>query len=274
MDLGLKDKVAVVTGAAGAPEGFPYPGQGAETARLLLEEGAKVVLADLNGKMGEKLAEEFVALGYDTVFVRTDITRQEDRKHLVDVALETYGKIDILVNAAGCHSLAGQGTGNSFPNILEEDWDLMYDVHVKGNVFLTQEVATRAMIPSKGGRIVMVSSLGAHGAYNVSAYGTAKAAISWFTIGAAASLGQHGISVNCVSPGMILTPIYRDIELKDTSVESPEFQQMMKGGRKLDMDRFGLGLDVARAIVFLVSDLGEYVTAVDLNVSAGQVAYY
>lgn len=271
MDLGLKDKVAVVTGAAGAPEGFPYPGQGAETARLLLEEGAKVVMADIKAKLGAALAAEFRAKGYDTTFVHTDIARQEDRTRLIDITLETYGTIDILVNAAGCHSLDGQGTGNSFPDILEEDWDRQYDIHVKANVFLTQEVAKRVMIPNRSGKIVMFTSLAARGKFPVTAYGTAKAAVAWFTVGAAAVLGQYGITVNSISPGMILTPIYHDIELANSPITDPDFEVMMKGGRMLDMERFGLGEDTAKAVVFLVSDMGRYVTAVDLNVSAGQV---
>jgi D-arabinitol 4-dehydrogenase/D-sorbitol dehydrogenase (acceptor) len=274
MDLGLKGKVAVVTGATGAPEGFPYPGQGAETARLLLEEGARVVMVDIKDKRGERLAGEFRANGHDCVYAHADIGKAEDRTRLIDRALDAYGTIDILVNAAGCHSMDGQGTGNSFPDILEEDWDLQYDIHVKGNVFLTQEVAKRVMIPNRSGKIVMFSSLAAHGKFPVTAYGTAKAAISWFTVGAAAVLGQYGITVNCISPGMVLTPIYHDIELADNPISSPEFQAMMKGGRLLEMDRFGFGADTAKAVLFLVSDLGSYVTAADLNVSAGQVVYY
>ncbi|MCC7209144.1 MAG: SDR family oxidoreductase [Anaerolineae bacterium] len=272
MDLGLRGKVAIVTGAANHPPDYPHPGQGESTARLLVQEGAKVVLADIKAERGAALAEALCAQGHEAIFVPTDVTQPSDRTRLVDRALDAFGAIDILVNAAGCHSLDGKGTGNSFPNILEEDWDLMYNVHVKGSVFLTQEVARRAMIPQKSGRIVMVSSLAAHGKFISTAYGTAKAAISWFTLGCAVALGKYGIRVNCVSPGLVLTPIYRDVELKDSPI-TPQFEAMMKADRMLGLDRFGAGTDIAKAILFLVSDLADYVTSVDLNVSAGQVYY-
>lgn len=272
MDLGLKGKVAIVTGAARHPHDFPHPGQGESTARLLTQEGAKVVLADIKAELGELLAQELREQGHEAIFVHTDVTKPEDRTRLVDKALAAFNTVDILVNAAGCHSLDGKGTGNSFPHILEEDWDLMYSVHVKGSVFLTQEVARRVMIPNKGGKIVMISSLAAHGKWASTAYGTAKAAISWFTLGCAVALGQYGIRVNCVSPGMVLTPVYRQIELNDKPI-TPEFEAMMKTGRMLAMDRYGSGQDIAKAILFLVSDLADYVTSVDLNVSAGQVYY-
>jgi len=272
MDLGLKDKVAIITGAARHPHDFPHAGQGEATARLLAQEGAKVVLADIKAELGELLAHELREQGQDAIFVHTDVSSPADRARLVDKALEAFNTVDILVNAAGCHSLDGKGTGNSFPYMLEEGWDLMYSVHVKGSVFLTQEVAQRVMIPNKRGKIVMVSSLAAHGKFISTAYGTAKAAISWFTLGCAVALGQYGIRVNCVSPGLVLTPIYRNVELKDKPI-TPEFESMMKAGRMLGIDRYGSGIDIAKAILFLVSDLADYVTSVDLNVSAGQVYY-
>lgn len=275
MDLGLKDKVAIITGAAGHPDDFPHGGQGEHTARLMAQEGAKVVLADIKAELGRQLADELAAQGHDAIFVHTDITKEGDRANLIERALEAHGTVDILVNAAGCHSLDGKGTGNSFPNVLEEDLELMLKVHLQGTFMLVQEVARRVMIPNEAGSIVNVSSLAAHGKFIPTAYGLAKAAISWLTLGAAVALGPHNIRVNSVSPGMVLTPIYRDVELKETGLEgiTPEFEGMMKGDRMLGMDRYGSGLDIARAIVFLASDMGAYVTSVDLNVSAGQVYY-
>jgi NAD(P)-dependent dehydrogenase (short-subunit alcohol dehydrogenase family) len=239
----------------------------------LAQHGAKVVLADINDALGAKLESEMREKGHEALYVHTNVAMAEERTNLVDRALEAFGTIDILVTAAGCHSLAGQGTGSSFPDILEEDWDLMFDVHLKGTFFTAQEVARRVMIPNKRGRIVYISSLGAHGKRGVSAYGTAKAAISFLTARSAVALGKYGINVNCVSPGMVLTPIFGRMELKGKLDEplSPEFHQMMTFGRVLEIDRYGTGLDIAKAILFLVSDLGEYVTGVDLNVSAGQV---
>ncbi|NIV35814.1 MAG: SDR family NAD(P)-dependent oxidoreductase, partial [Anaerolineae bacterium] len=180
------------------------------TARLLVQEGAKVVLADIKRELGQELAEDLTAQGHEALFVHTDITKQQERAtNLVDQALAAFGTVDILVNAAGCHSLDGKGTGNSFPNVLEEDLDLMFEVHAQGTFMMSQEVARRIMIPNRSGNIVMISSLAAHGKFIPTAYGAAKAAVSWFTVGFAVALGKYGINVNCVSPGMVLTPIYR-----------------------------------------------------------------
>jgi 3-oxoacyl-[acyl-carrier protein] reductase len=164
-----------------------------------------------------------------------------------------------------------------FPNILEEDWDLMFSSHLKGTLFCIQEVARRVMIPKCSGRIVNVSSLAAHGKYSATAYGVAKAAISHLTLGCAVSLGEHGITVNCVSPGMVATPIYvgfwEGSELRGKELP-PDFVELMTKDRVLDLDRVGTGKDIANAILFLVSEAASYITGVDLNVSAGQVMYY
>ena len=273
MEYGLGNKVAVITGAAAPPEGFEYGGQGDETARLLVQEGAKVVLADLKEEAGDRLAEDLRSQGGDAIFVRTDVSQLQDVQQLVDRALAAHGRIDILVNAAGCHANAGKGTGGKFPDVLEEDWDLMLNTHLKGTFFCTQEVARRAMIPARSGKIVNVSSLVAHGRFGANPYCVAKAAISWFTRGCAITLGKHGINVNCVSPGLVLTPIWRSVDMDPEEDLSVKFGEMLKGGRALDMDRVGTGRDVANAILFLVSEPADYITGVDLNVSAGQVLY-
>ncbi len=270
MDYGLKGKVAIITGAAAHPDGFPYGGMGEETARLLVQEGAKVVLADINAQLGEKLAQELRSQGAEAIFVRTDITSADAIKNLVDKALEAYGTVDILVNAAGVHGAAGKGS--MFPNILMEDWNLIFDTHLKGTMMMTQEVVRRVMIPKRSGKIVNVSSLVAHGRHGPAAYAVAKSAISSFTVGCASALGQYGINVNCVSPGLVLTPIWASVG--DTS--APDINKLAedaKKGRMLEMDRPGTGKDIANVIVFLVSEPGSYITAEDINVSAGQVVY-
>jgi 3-oxoacyl-[acyl-carrier protein] reductase len=273
MDYGLNGRVAIITGAAARPDAFAFAGQGEETARLLVNENVKVVLADINEERGNKLAEDLVSQGAKAIFVRTDVSRKEDVERLVDKALEAFGTVDILVNAAGCHAGAGKGTAGKFPHVLEEDWDLMLNTHLKGTFLCSQEVARRAMIPNRHGKIVNVSSLVAHGKYGANPYCVAKAAISWFTRGCAVTLGKYGINVNCVSPGLVLTPIWASVDLEEGKELTPEFQQMLNKDRLLDLDRVGTGRDVANAILFLVSEPASYITGVDINASAGQVLY-
>jgi len=267
MELGLKDKVAVITGAALHPPTVPYGSMGEETARILVAEGAKVVLADTREELGEKLAQELRAQGGEAIFVRTDVSKEEEVEHLVDEALETFGTIDILVNAAGCRG--DIGTGSRFPNILLDEWNYVFNVHMVGTLLCTQEVVRRAMIPNRSGKIVNISSLAAHGRGGAGAYSVAKAAISKFTLGCAAALGQYGINVNAVSPGNVLTPM--DILETMTAEEVEKHIEGIKNETMLHVA--GTGRDIAEVIVFLVSAPGSYITADDVNVSAGTVVY-
>ncbi|MBT7099677.1 SDR family NAD(P)-dependent oxidoreductase, partial [Candidatus Poribacteria bacterium] len=129
MDLGLTDKVAVITGAVG--------GMGEACARILIDEGAKVVLADLRDDGGEELARE---LG-DALYVHTDVTEPDDVTRMVDAALERFGTIDILINTAG---IGGRGVA-SVADV--EGWDRQFAVHVRGAAACIKEVTDRAMIP-------------------------------------------------------------------------------------------------------------------------------
>ncbi len=168
MDLGLKDKVAVITGAVG--------GMGEECARILVDEGAKVVLADILDEAGEALATD---LG-DALYVHVDVTQPDDMRNMVDRALEAFGSIDILINTAG---IGGRGVGS----VAEVDkWDYLFAVHVRGTAACIKEVTERAMIPQGSGKIVNVASLCNHsGQGGMSAYCAAKAAITQLTLGGA-----------------------------------------------------------------------------------------
>ena len=202
MDLGLDGKSVVITGATIETPSAPAAGIGAESARLLVNEGARVTLADIDEVRGRILAEELRERGGEAIFVRTDVTRVDEARGMVDAALEAFGRIDGLVTAAGCR--ARHGTAPDFPNIALEDWHFVLDAHLTGTLNCIQEVARRAMIPRRSGKIVTVSSNAGHGLGGAHPYGVAMAAISYLTKGVAAKLGPHGIHVNCVSPGPVL----------------------------------------------------------------------
>ena len=269
MDLGLRGKAAIVTGATAESPAAPAGGIGCETARLLVQEGARVVLADIDDERGEALAEELRGRGGEALFVHTDVSRPGEVRNLVDKAIEAMGTVNILVNNAGCR--ARQGTAGDFPNIDLKDWDFIFDVHLKGTLNCVQEVARRVMIPNRIGRIVNVSSIAGHGRGGAHPYGVAKAAISYFTQGVAAKLGPYGINVNCVSPGNVVTPIYQFEEMSSEEIE--RMHKRITEERMLSLPLPGTGKDIAKVILFLVSDLGRYVTADDINASAGTVVY-
>ena len=244
MDLGLKGKVAVITGGVG--------GMGEESARILIDEGAKVVLADIRDEQGPRLAKE---LG-DAIYVHTDVTKIEDIRAMVDKALEAFGTIDILINTAGI--------GGGAQTIQE--WDRMFAIHVRGTALCIREVTERVMIPKGYGKIVNIASLCNHsGRGGMSAYCAAKAAISQLTKGGARALGRHGINMNCVSPGNVRTP------MTERMFSDPERAERIR--EEIVFGRIGDGRDVAWPIVFLCSDRASYIVGADLNVSAGQVIY-
>ena len=245
MDLGLKDKVAVITGAVG--------GMGEESARILIDEGAKVVLADICDEQGEALATE---LGR-AIYVHTDVTQVADLANMVDKALEAFGTIDILINTAGIG-----GRGMTSP----EQWDMEWAVHVRGTAFSIKEVTERVMIPKGRGKIVNVASLCNHsGSGGISPYCAAKAAVTQITLGGARALGRHGINMNCVSPGNVRSP------MTEAMFSDPDTVERIR--KDVVFGEIGDARDVAWVIVFLCSDKARWVVGADVNVSAGQVIY-
>ena len=248
MNLDLANKVAVITGAVG--------GMGEECARILIDEGAKVVLADIRDDDGEALARE---LG-DAIYVHVDVTNYEDITRMVDRAVSAFGTIDILITTAGI----GGSAVRSLPE--QEQWDLMFAVHVRGTAACIKEVTERVMIPKGYGKIVNVASLCNHsGAGGMSSYCAAKAAISQLTLGGARQLGRHGINMNCVSPGNVRSPM--------TEFMFSDAEQVEKVAQEVVFGRVGGARDIAYPIVFLCSDRAGWIVGADLNVSAGQVIY-
>ena len=248
MDLGLKGKVAVITGAVG--------GMGEESARILVDEGAKVVLADIRDGDGEALAKE---LG-NAIYMHVDVTVAGDIVAMVDRALEAFGTIDILINTAGI----GGSAVRHLPE--QEQWDRMFAVHVRGTAACIKEVTERVMIPNGSGKIVNVASLCNHsGSGGMSSYCAAKAAITQLTLGGARGLGKHGINMNCVSPGNVRSP------MTEFMFSDPQKEEQVRS--EVVFGRIGDSIDIAYPIVFLCSGWARWIVGADLNVSAGQVIY-
>ena len=192
METGLAGKVAIVTGGSG--------GIGLACARALVAEGTRVVLGDVNGEAAAAAAAE---LGEDAaVAVAVDVTRPEDAQRLVDVALERFGRLDVLVASAGMHR------ARRLDELSPEEWDLLLAVNLRG-VFLTAQAALRVFVPQGSGRIVALGSLASQigGLAASAAYAASKGGVITLTKSLARYAGPHGITANCINPGIIDSPM-------------------------------------------------------------------
>jgi NAD(P)-dependent dehydrogenase (short-subunit alcohol dehydrogenase family) len=241
----LKDKRAIVTGAG--------QGIGQSIALKLAQEGADVVIVEMNPETGTRTAKEVEALGRRALFISVDVANQKQVQGMVDLVLKTWKKIDILVNNAGFDRPA---------NLLktkEEDWDAVLGVHLKGTLNCIQAVASH-MVENRYGKIINISSIwGKCGAVSEISYSTAKAGIIGLTKSVAKELGRYQINVNVISPGLILTPTIAKMAEK--------YQNMIIENTPLK--RIGRSEEVANVIAFLASDEASFVTGATLEVSGG-----
>jgi NAD(P)-dependent dehydrogenase (short-subunit alcohol dehydrogenase family) len=247
--LRLDGKVAVVTGAAARI--------GREIARTFADQGAQVLVADIQDEPGQRAVAEIRAAGGVATFVHADVGRTDDIKAMVDKAVEQFGRLDILVNNAHWEK---HGT---VVELEEADWDRSFDVLLKA-LYLGCKYAIPEMRKVGGGAIVNISSVHA---YSVSdryvTYQTAKAGVVHFTRQVAWDFGPERIRCNCICPGDI--PLPDDIEAHAAEPGFLEERTMLKA-----IKRPGHPRDIARAALFLVSDLAEWITGQALTVDGGE----
>ena len=243
----LKDKVAIVTGAAS--------GMGSATAELFAKEGAKVVLADILEEEGAALVAE---IGDNARFQKLDVTSEADWATLVTATLSAFGRIEILINNAG--------VSGSHPDLLNSDtWDEQMNVNARG-VFLGMRSVIPKMQEAGGGSIVNISSIsGLTGQRFVHmGYNAAKGAVRLATKAAAVQFARDNIRVNSVHPGLM--PAMR------TSMMSADPEVRRKMINAVPMGREGRVEEVAHANLFLASDDASYVSGIEVPVDGGFVA--
>ena len=253
----LEGKVTLISGAATGVDG-ELMGFGGATAKLFVREGAKVVLTDINEESGQKTASEIREKGGDAMFLRLDVTREQDWINAVQATVSSYGKLDILVNNAGT---GAQFTVEDTP---EEVWDSQMDIHAKGT-FLGTKHAIPEMRKAGGGSIINVSSIyGIIGSPSSTAYHAAKGAVRLFTKSAAIQYAKENIRVNSVHPGYAHTP------LTARGYADPERYQWVLD--RTPIGRVGVADDIAYGILYLASDEASFVTGAELVIDGGMTA--
>ncbi len=240
-------KVAVVTGAA--------QGIGKAIATKLAQDGANVVVSDINIELAEKTAQELEALGVEALAVKSDVSKAQDVAALMEATLDRFGTIDYLVNNAGITR------DNLAIRMSENEWDMVININLKG-VFLCSQQAAKIMMKKRSGSIVNIASVsGILGTAGQANYASSKAGVIALTKTLARELGPRNITVNAIAPGFIIT------EMTDKLPDKVKEEYL----KQIPLKRGGTPEDVANAVAFLVSPAASYITGTTIIVSGGMV---
>ncbi len=248
MELGLKNKVALITGSA--------RGLGRAIAERLAAEKANVVITDINETMALSTAEE-IAKKYcvETLALKHDVASDESTKEIVKAITHRFSRIDILVNNAGITRDA------RLMMMKQDDWELVLKINLTG-AFICTKLVSKQMLKQNSGSIVNIASVsGLMGNIGQANYSASKAGLIGLTKTTARELAERGVTVNAVAPGFIQSDM--------THVLSEEATQKLLA--QVPMNRSGKPEDVAGVVLFLVSDLAKYVTGQVINVDGGMV---
>ena len=265
MDLKIKDKIAIVTGAG--------KGIGRAIALRLAAEGAMVVVVDLMGKDAENVVAGIKTQGGRALALQADATKEDDVENMVRKSLETYKKIDILVNNVG----GGSGGPAFIIKTAAENWDRTMEITLK-STFLCSKAIAPEMVKRKEGRIINISSIsGKQGESLIGAYCAAKFGVIGLTQVLARELGRYNITVNAVCPGYVYTPGWETLArgMKETisslADKTPEeiFEQRVKPLTPLGRPQ--TAEDIASLVAYLASEEAKNITGQAMNVDGGAV---
>ena len=248
---GLGEKVCLITGGA--------QGIGEACARLFLEQGAKVVIVDVDKEKGQALASQLQQQGHEILFLASDVGNKVEVDAVIAQVLAQHGRLDVLVSNAGIFKAA------PFLEVSESDFDEVLRVNLKG-AFLVGQAAARVMKEKGGGAIVHMSSVNAVMAIpEIASYNVSKGGLNQLTRAMALALADDGIRVNAVAPGTIAT------ELASKAVlTSDEARNKILG--RTPMKRLGNPSEVAHVVAFLASDAASYITGEVITVDGGRMA--
>ena len=253
MNERLKGKVAVITGAAS--------GIGAATAKTYVEQGARVVLGDIQDLPGEALAASLGGSAH-AVFRHCNVTNEAEVEALVEAAVSEFGQIDVMFNCAGI--VGAVGPMSTTP---ADEWKLTIDIMING-VFYGMKHASRHMKEAGSGSIISMSSTaGVMGGLGPHAYTAAKHAVVGMTKNLAAEVGGFGVRVNCIAPAGMATPMVAEVITGDHQNLDDTIAALAEGSPL--KGRAGLAQDVANAALWLASDESGYTSGLTLTVDAG-----
>ena len=251
MNSKIGGQVAIITGGGS--------GIGEATVGLLAAEGAQVIVADANHVDADRVAKTVRANGGVAVAVRADVALWPQVEAMIQTTLDNFGTLDILVNGAG-----RQVPAPNIAEVSEEEWDRVMDVNLKG-VFLCTKAALPAMIAQGHGNIVNISSASVLEGSTFSApYSVSKAGVEMFTKITSSQYRRMGVRVNCILPGLIDTPGSQNVEGKLGTFDS--FVETIPAGR------VGQPEDVARLILFLVSEDSSFISGTSVLIDGGRDA--
>jgi len=244
----LNNKVAVITGGAN--------GLGQATAQLFAENGAKIVVADINKTAGSQVVADIKDSSGSAIFTNTNVADSASIDSMITQTINHFGQIDIMINNAGILADA------RLVNMTMEEWERVININLKG-VFLGGQAAAKAMIDQDHGGVILNTSsvVGLYGNFGQSNYVASKAGVIGLTKTWARELGKYNIRVNAVAPGFIATDIIK--------VMPQKIIDMMKA--KTLLKRLGKPEDIAKAFLYLASDDADYVTGTVLQVDGGIV---
>lgn len=254
MDLNLKGKTAIVTGGAS--------GIGRQACLDFSEEGANVVIADINEKGAKDVEDIIKKNGKDAIAIKCDVSKTNEVNNCVQKCMDKYGRVDILV----CN--AGILRDNMIHKMPEEDYDLVLDVNLKGYWRFCKAV-TPIMKKQKYGRIVMIASMAYRGNRGQSNYATAKAGVVGLCKTIAQELGYLGITCNTIAPGLVHTGL-TDYFVKDDKLRGNIEKQLILQRQDDIGPKLATTQDISHSILFFSSDVSSYITGEVLQIAAGR----
>ena len=252
MDYGFQGKIALVTGTGS------QTGMGKAVCLMLAKEGCNVVSASKNFEGAKQTAAEAKALGRKAIALKVDVSKGAEVDEMVKAALKEFGKIDILVNAAGVIAAIGKGLMET----NQDTWDKDMGVNLYGTMNCAKAVIP-GMVERKYGKIINFSSITAK-AGGPDSYSISKAAVLAFTRGLASQFGPSNINVNAIAPGMVKTELFGEI----TEVQNQRFERWAS---RPPLRRIQTVEDMATAAAFLASDVSKNITGQCIQVDSGLV---
>lgn len=250
----LKDRVAIVTGSA--------QGLGFTIAKALVQEGARVVISDINDEGVKRAVDSLRNYHQNILGFVTDVRKKEDIVRMVDGVINEWERIDILVNNAG----GALHTPHKLNEIEEKDWDLVVDVNLKGTFLCCQQVIPK-MVEKKRGSIINISALAAHWRASLAGvqYTAAKAGVEGLTRQLAYDWGPYGVRVNAVAPTVTISG-----ERVKSLWEQKSEDERQRILNQIPLRRLSKPEEIAYVVVFLASDESSYITGITIDVCGGR----